>query len=173
MTFPELANSLTRAATRARAATQRLSPAHVGFAVIAALTACATTGSGRTRVVAVEPLSASQTLFLSSFGPDAGASLIREKVRGSLIEGPRWRVSEDSASADVVLTGSATNVAGQVDGSTDYGGTAVLRLFSNKTRQAVWLFEYRRGVCGLRCSVSTRVSRQIAKALNGISSGAR
>lgn len=135
--------------------------------VVAVTMACVAVGQGKTVVVAPGPLAASRTLFLSSLGSDAGASLIREKLRASLIQGQRWRITEDSARAEVILAGSASNVDGQTKGTTDYAGTAVIRLVSSLSKETLWLFEYKRGTC-VGCSVSTRVSSQILQTLEAI-----
>jgi len=145
------------------------------FALLAALclqAACATAGQGKTSTIAPVPLMASRTIFLSSLGSDEGANLIREKLRASLLRGQRWRVTEDSIRADVILAGSASNVDGQNRGTTDFAGTAILRLISQASKEALWLFEYQRGMC-FSCSVSSRVSNQIFQALEGIPQGAR
>jgi hypothetical protein len=112
-------------------------------------------------------LATSRTMFLSSLGTDPGATVIREKLRVSLIQGQRWRVTEDSARADVILFGSASNVSGQSEGTTNFAGTAVLRLVSSVSTETVWMFEYQRGWC-YSCSISTRVSSQAFQALEGI-----
>jgi hypothetical protein len=106
-------------------------------------------------------------LYLAPLGSGEGASLIREKLRVALLQGHRWKVTEDSATADAILTGTASNVDGQTKGTTDYAGTAVVRLVASTSKQVLWLFEYKRGTC-IGCSVSSRVSAQIAKALEEV-----
>lgn len=135
--------------------------------IIGGNSSCATAGQGKSTLLAPSPLSASSLLYLGSFGSDDGAMLIREKLRAELISRRRWRVTEDSSRADVILTGSASNVGGQVRGTTDYAGTAVLRLVSNATKETIWLFEYERTYL-LVGSVSSRVAEQAANALEAI-----
>lgn len=114
-----------------------------------------------------------KVIFLGDFGNQDGSDFIREKVRKSLIESPRFKVVENRMNADAVLTGVAgvdkshnqsvrTDSYGnmQVNNYDSYAGVGMLRLVDIKTDSVIWSFEYHRKSI-LNVGASNMVADQI------------
>ncbi len=111
-------------------------------------------------------------IYIDQLGSEQGADLVREKIRLRLIKSARFQVVEAPEEADAVLTGVAgverrrfssisSDSAGRVSGvgGTSYAGLGVLRLIVGKTKQTIWIYEYKRGL-SLTLSASSRVAEK-------------
>ena len=103
-------------------------------------------------------------IYITELGTDEYAGLIREKIRLRLSKSTRFLVVEVPDHADAILTGVA-GVERSYSGSdgnlqTNYAGIGVLRLVDVKTKEPVWIFEYKRGFVAPGSSVSSRVADQ-------------
>lgn len=123
--------------------------------------------SGVVETVAPAQAAAARTIYLAPLGTSEQSSAIREKVRVELMHGSRWKVTADSAQADVVLTGLATTVVEYANNGDPYNaGTANVRLLSQSDGTVLWTFEYKRGYGNT--PASERVPRLIVESLEEI-----
>ncbi|HYH86663.1 MAG TPA: hypothetical protein VEX60_14515 [Pyrinomonadaceae bacterium] len=117
-------------------------------------------------------------IYLGELGKGEGADLVREKIRLRLMKSKRFIVVETEEDADAILTGAvgissnqvssvSTNPAtGQVTGggATVYEGSGVVRLIDPKTKETIWIYEYKRGFFRPR-SASGDVAGKIVSSL--------
>ena len=86
-----------------------------------------------------------RAIYVDDLGSDAGADLIREKIKMRLVESGRFTVVESPGSADAILAGAAavhTNTYG-TDGDTHTArkGRGVFRLIEPHTQEVIWITE--------------------------------
>lgn len=123
--------------------------------------------SGVVETVAPTQAAVARTIYLAPLGTSEQSSAIREKVRMELMHGSRWKVTDDSARADVILTGVATVIKEYADNGDPYNaGTANVRLITTKDAETIWTFEYKRGYGNT--PPSERVPRLIVESLEEI-----
>lgn len=117
-------------------------------------------------------------IYLGELGKGEDVDLFREKIRLRLMKSKRFVVVETEEDADATLTGAvgissnqvssvSTNPAtGQVTGggATVYEGSGVVRLIDSKTKETIWIYEYKRGFFRPR-SASGDVAGKIVSSL--------
>lgn len=125
-----------------------------------------------------EKLAGIKKIYLSELGKGEDADLVREKIRLRLMKSERFTMVETEEESDAVLTGAvgifsnqvssvSTNpTTGQVSGggATVYEGSGVVRLIDSKSKETIWIYEYKRGFFRPR-SASSDVAGKIVSSL--------
>jgi hypothetical protein len=117
-------------------------------------------------------------IYVDRLGDEESSDLVREKIKIRIVKSKRFTLVEDVENADAILTGSAGTQRRQVgsissDGkgavsgreNTVYTGVGALRLVLVKSKETVWVYEYKPGFFATRSASSSVADKVVDRLL--------